>query len=448
MLSSVRNRLAPSVVAVLAAVLLCCRATTAVSYTPADQQPTRFMHIDLNGAAAGGADAYADNAVPYRGVCLGGWFVLEPWIVPSLFNPHINGTFNNHSVWDEYSLVNYIGMKDATPMMLEHWDTWITEADIAEVAQAGITDVRLPVGYWMLNPLPNETWVPGETYFFDRFLGWARKYNIRVLLDLHGAPGSQNGQDHSGHRGPLDWDTDLTVQTLKMFILYIRDHGFTDVIHAIELVNEPWWSVDPKIVQDFYVNAYSAIRQSSPSFTNTLNIVFHDNFNMNAWGGIMEPPAYTNLFQDSHQYHCFDNSLLAMDYAGHLNYTCNNTRPAIVTANKYHPTFMGEWSLATTDCPQWANGFLNGNRWEGTLSPGDPVFGKCTGNFGTDVTQFTPDYRAFLRQFTEMQMDAYEAASGWYFWTLKTESAPQWDFLMGLREGWIPNPVTKREYHC
>jgi hypothetical protein len=29
--------------------------------------------------------------------------------------------------------------------------------------------------------------------------------NLKVLVDLHGAPGSQNGHDHSGHTGPIDW---------------------------------------------------------------------------------------------------------------------------------------------------------------------------------------------------------------------------------------------------
>ena len=28
---------------------------------------------------------------------------------------------------------------------------------------------------------------------------------LKVLLDLHGAPGSQNGFDNSGKRGPIEW---------------------------------------------------------------------------------------------------------------------------------------------------------------------------------------------------------------------------------------------------
>ena len=35
---------------------------------------------------------------------------------------------------------------------------------------------------------------------FVRALSWARKYGLRVNLDLHTAPGSQNGWDHSGRR--------------------------------------------------------------------------------------------------------------------------------------------------------------------------------------------------------------------------------------------------------
>ena len=46
---------------------------------------------------------------------------------------------------------------------------------------------------------------------------------------------------------------------------------------------------------------------------------------------------------------------------------------------------------------------------------------------------------------TSSQMVTYEAAeegvsSGWFYWTLKMEGGAfaEWDFLRGLREGWIP----------
>ncbi len=42
---------------------------------------------------------------------------------------------------------------------------------------------------------------------------------MTVLIDLHGAPGSQNGNDHSGREGAIDWpdpaNVALTVTILE-----------------------------------------------------------------------------------------------------------------------------------------------------------------------------------------------------------------------------------------
>ena len=32
---------------------------------------------------------------------------------------------------------------------------------------------------------------------------WAEELELKVILDLHGAPGSQNGFDNSGRMGPI-----------------------------------------------------------------------------------------------------------------------------------------------------------------------------------------------------------------------------------------------------
>lgn len=44
---------------------------------------------------------------------------------------------------------------------------------------------------------------------FDRYflkaIGWARKYGLRINLDLHTIPGSQNGYNHSGKQGIINW---------------------------------------------------------------------------------------------------------------------------------------------------------------------------------------------------------------------------------------------------
>jgi glucan 1,3-beta-glucosidase len=38
--------------------------------------------------------------------------------------------------------------------------------------------------------------------YFLKAIAWGRKYGIRILLDFHALPGSQNGWNHSGKSGP------------------------------------------------------------------------------------------------------------------------------------------------------------------------------------------------------------------------------------------------------
>lgn len=60
---------------------------------------------------------------------------------------------------------------------------------------------RIPVGYWSIDLLPYEPYVQGAFPYLIRAVNWARELGLKVLLDLHGAPGSQNGQDNSGLQG-------------------------------------------------------------------------------------------------------------------------------------------------------------------------------------------------------------------------------------------------------
>ena len=64
-----------------------------------------------------------------RGVNLGGWLVLEPWITPSIFS--------SESFVDEYTLGQTLGPQQGLSVLTQHWNTWITEADIAKIASKG-----------------------------------------------------------------------------------------------------------------------------------------------------------------------------------------------------------------------------------------------------------------------------------------------------------------------
>jgi len=64
--------------------------------------------------------------------------------------------------------------------------------------------------------------------------------------------------------------------------------------------------------------------------------------------------------------------------------------------------------------------------------------------------ELSEDYKEFLGKFARAQMDGFEQANGWFFWNFRTENghAPEWDYLLGIREGWMPKWASAREPYC
>lgn len=91
---------------------------------------------------------------------------------------------------------------NARQVLERHWDTWIQDSDFAYLRSIGINTVRLPIGFWSLGPsfcvgTPFEDVGDVYTNSWPRVLQaikTAEGYGIGVLIDLHGAPGSQNGE--------------------------------------------------------------------------------------------------------------------------------------------------------------------------------------------------------------------------------------------------------------
>lgn len=74
--------------------------------------------------------------------------------------------------------------------------------------------------------------------YFTRAISWARKYGIRILLDYHALPGSQNGWNHSGKSGQINWMTGVMgianaqrhLETLRSLTQYISQPGIKEVV--------------------------------------------------------------------------------------------------------------------------------------------------------------------------------------------------------------------------
>lgn len=62
------------------------------------------------------------GAEKVRGVNLGGWLVLEPWITPSIFS--------SEAFVDEYTFGQVNGPEKGFQILSQHWKTWITEVSL------------------------------------------------------------------------------------------------------------------------------------------------------------------------------------------------------------------------------------------------------------------------------------------------------------------------------
>lgn len=254
------------------------------------------------------------------------------------------------------------------------------------------------------------------------------------------APGSQNGFDNSGRKGAVGWGSGNTVaQTLEAVrVLAERYASNTGVVTAIELMNEPLpaGGVNLDTLRQFYNDGFGNVRAVNGDTAVVLSDAFQG---PTAWNGFT--PG-NNIIMDTHIYQVFDRGLLQQNPNGFFGTACSKAGE-LLAADKW--TIVGEWCGALTDCAKWLNGRYNGARYDGTFQGGSPI-GSCDGKYSGSVAALSADDKYNIRRYIEAQLDAYEARTGWVYWTWKTEGAPEWDMQEQLAGGLFPQPLTARQY--
>jgi len=309
------------------------------------------------------------------GVNLGGWLVLEKWITPGLFA----GT----KAIDEYTFCEQAGAAEKRRLKAFR-DSFITQADFTWLAEQGIQAVRLPVGYWMFGGYP--PFAPTVRYV-DNVFKWAQDTGMQVLLDLHGAPGSQNGRDHSGQQGRTAWhrQPDAVVQTLQVITKLAERYGDHPALLGFSLLNEPSPRIPKRLLLDYYTQAYRIIRGRCGDKP---WIVYSDGYIPIRWRKELPAEQFKNVYIDTHQYRVFTpfDKLLPLGLT--LRIASLRLPWSLRRLRHYHPVVVGEWSLA---------------------------LGKRAG----PATQ---------NRYAALQLAAYQATDAWFFWTYRTEYGGPWSF--------------------
>lgn len=143
--------------------------------------------------------------------------------------------------------------------------------------------------------------------------------------------------------------------------------------------------------------------------------------------------------QHSHHYEVFNVDQLKLSPDDHIKSACDFGGQMAASP---HNTISGEWTGGITDCAKWLNGKNKGARYDGTFQ-NDQKIGSCAGKSSGSVANLSSDDKYNIGRFIEAQLEGYEKAAGWIFWTWKTEGAPEWDMQDLLKNGLFPNPVNE-----
>lgn len=267
---------------------------------------------------------FAYGKMPIRGINVGGWLALEPFITPSLFSSYTA----NLGIVDEYTLTKHLGPAAAAQTIEQHYSSFINEQSFADIQAAGFDHVRIPYSYWAVTTFPGDPYVPKISWrYLLRGIEYARKYGLRVNLDLHAVPGSQNGWNHSGRQGSIGWingtDGMLNAQRAldihNQLSAFFAQPRYANVVGIYGLLNEPRMTMLPiQPVLDWTTSAISIIRKNGIKQT----IVFGDGFlGLPNWQGKLA--GIENIVMDAHQYVIFNVDQIAFTHQTKLNFACS-----------------------------------------------------------------------------------------------------------------------------
>ncbi len=387
-----------------------------------------------------------------KGVNLGNWLVLEKWMSPALFA----GT----DAEDEYYLPRKLSPEVYEARIKVHRSEYISERDFATIHRIGLNTVRIPIPYFIFGDRPPFIGCIEE---LDKAFGWAEKYGLQILVDLHTAPLSQNGFDNGGISGVCKWSqTPEEVEfVLDLLEKLAKRYGHRPGLFGITPINEPvteqvWDTmdiqgryppVDPELaagsrpntvefLRDFYEKAFDRIY---PNLGEGKYVVFHDAFMLESWKDFLTRDKFQgHVVLDTHQYLMMAEGMgIEQTMEGYLKCIRETFAPSIARVQEYVPVVCGEWclfnSLAVGMDTKAGQSVLNGM------------------DFSESHEVSEEQKKEIYNQLAAAQLEAWKNGSGYFYWSYKllldtvNEAAWRgwdcWDLGKSVDLGWFPPRV-------
>lgn len=361
-----------------------------------------------------------------KGVNLGGWLVLEKWMTPQLFS--------NVAAEDEYYLPRDLNPETYQARIDMHRANFITEADFLRIASLGLDTVRIPVPYFIFGDVPP---FQGAIDYLDKAFNWAEHYGLKILIDLHTVPGSQNGFDNGGITGVQNWSQhpEKVAFTMSVLTRLAKRYAVRTGLYGIEVLNEPatqnmhnlmmkrYKAREPELASEnapvtfeflyqFYRQAYDQIRPILPS---DKVIMFHDGFDISKWEGFFQHNTFENVVLDTHHYLMIaeieTEEITIPAYRRYMIKIGNE----IEAVKQLVPIVVGEWSLF--------NSLATGHSTNGGINPTQVKFEETAKQKDEDVLLIN-------RELWNLQVEQWSRVDGYFFWSYKmnidTVNDPDW----------------------
>jgi endoglucanase len=174
-----------------------------------------------------------------KGINLGNWLVPEGYMFD----------FKRKRAPSEIADVigALIGPQEAARFWQQFRADYIAEPDIRFIKAAGFNTVRVPL-HWRLFVEPGDAEDGSADRFegpgwalVDRLVQWCRDADLRVILDLHAAPGGQTGVNHDDGPGfPLTFYVPrYRAQTIALWRALAAHYRDEPAVLGYDLLNEP-----------------------------------------------------------------------------------------------------------------------------------------------------------------------------------------------------------------
>ncbi len=202
-------------------------------------------------------------------------------------------------VFENYQRGINIGGWISQPLAYDakHYDTFITEKDIKDIADMGFDHIRLPVDFDIIQN-EDQTFIESGLKHIDDCIAWARKYNLHMILDLHKTAGYVfDDEEYSG-----SFFTDIRLQDRFVALwssLAVRYGKHEDML-AFEILNEIIGDNAIKKWNALSNRCVKAIREHAPSIK-----ILIGGIQSNSVSAIkfLDPPYDKNIVFN---FHCYE----------------------------------------------------------------------------------------------------------------------------------------------